>query len=120
MPTEDLRHPKRQENFHVTLGQKEKEKEGIRMGPEPQGGSCERGKVPAPWEGSLPAEKLDWTKGEFWSLRGERTTSLWKAKWRVTCTEGQHHNPAHPNLRYSSVGEDGGRVLSPREKTRVR
>ena len=30
------------------VGQKEKEKERIKMGPEPQGGSCEGGKLPTP------------------------------------------------------------------------
>ena len=39
-------------------------------------------------------------------------TDLWKAKWRATCTEGQHSHSVLPNLKYSSVSEGGGQVLS--------
>ena len=58
------------------VGQKEKEKEEIRTGSVPQGGSCEGGKVPAPWVGSSSAEKLDWIDGEFWRQNGESSEYL--------------------------------------------
>ena len=50
---------------HNRVGQKEKETEGIRMGPTPQGGSCEAGKLPAPWEISSLSGGQAWTKGKF-------------------------------------------------------
>ena len=69
------------------VGQKKKEKEGIRVGPASQGESSEGGKVPAPWEGSSPAEKLDWMEGGVLEpKKGRAATSFWKAKQRITCT----------------------------------
>ena len=40
------------------------------MGPAPLGGSCGRGKVPAPWEAPSPARSAG-TEGELQSLKGE-------------------------------------------------
>ena len=69
-------------------GQKEKEKEGIRMGPVPRGGICEGGKFSTSWEGASPSEKVHWMEREFWCLkRGRAAKGLWKAKCGVTCTE---------------------------------
>ena len=30
-------------------------------------------------------------------------TGLWKARWRVTCTDGQYHRPAPRSLRHLSA-----------------
>ena len=59
---------------------KESEK-GIRTGPGPLGGICERGKVPVPREVPLPVGRLAGTEGELWSLGGER--SNWFAAARM-------------------------------------
>ena len=41
---------------------KKKRKIGIVTGPVPLGGSCERGKVPSPWEASFMGEKISWDR----------------------------------------------------------
>ena len=58
------------------------------MGPVPWGGSCEGEKLPAPWEGSSPVEKLDWTEGEFWSLKGENSNQFVEAKTKNNLHRG--------------------------------
>ena len=62
------------------VGQKEKEKEGIRTGPAPQGGSCEGEKVPALWEVSSPVGRSAWMEGEFQSLIGQRSNRFVEGK----------------------------------------
>ena len=54
---------------------KEKEK-GIRMGPAPLGGSCERGKVPLPWEPLSTVGRSVGTERELQRLRGEHSSQL--------------------------------------------
>ena len=79
------------------------------MGPAPRW----EGYAPVPWKGSWPAEKLDqMVEGVLKPENRRAATSLWKAKWRVTWTEGQLRHSMPPNLKYSSVSEGGGQVLS--------
>ena len=46
------------------------------MGPVPLGGSCERGKVPSPWEPPSPAGRSARTEREIQRLRGECSNRL--------------------------------------------
>ena len=46
------------------------------MGPAPLGGSCERGKVPSPWELPSPAGRSAGTERELQRLRGECSNQL--------------------------------------------
>ena len=47
------------------VGQTEKEKEGNRLRPVPQGGICEGGNVPPTWEVSSPVGSSAWTECSF-------------------------------------------------------
>ena len=46
----------------------------------PQGGGCEGEMFPSPWEGSLPAEKLDWMEGESQNLKSDSSNQSVKGK----------------------------------------
>ena len=59
-----------------------------RMGPAPVEGSHERAKVPISWEVPAPAERSARTEWELWSLKGECSNWLEKAKRRPTQTVG--------------------------------
>ena len=96
---------------HNWVGRKEKETEGIRIGPVCWGGTCEGGKVPTPWEGSSLAEKLDWTEGEFSSLKQESSNWFVEGKMETNLNRGSHQYTALPKLRYTSVSEGGSRIL---------
>ena len=50
---------------------KDKSEKGTGLGPVPQAGSCERGKVPAPWEAPSPSGRSMGTERELCRLRGE-------------------------------------------------
>ena len=82
MLAKNFRLLKEQENLHVTgFEKKEREQQrqkGIRKGPAPREGGCERGKIPVPREASSQAERLAGTEQELQSLRGERS-SWWAA-----------------------------------------
>ena len=128
MPTEDLKCPKRQEKPPSNpVRQKEKEKEGMRTGPALQGGSCEGGKVPAPWEGFSPAEKLDWMEREIQSLRGESSNQSVQGKMETNLHRGLAPPPCTPQPEILLCWWWGGGwsvtqtpKLSSRERTRVR
>ena len=75
---EDTRHPKVQERApRNQLGQKQKDKKGIRTGPAPPGGSWKGGKVPPPWEAPSRAGTLAGTDGEPRRLK-ESTAASWR------------------------------------------
>ena len=74
--------------------QKEKQKEGIRIGPVPSRWSFEGGKLPTPLGRPSPVEILDWMEWEFSSLRGNSSNLFVEGKWKLTCTEGQHYHLA--------------------------
>ena len=78
---------------HNWVAQKEKEKEAIWVGPAPQGESCEGENVPAPWEGSSPAERLGWMEGELQSLRGESSNQFVEGKMESNMHKGS--TPPH-------------------------
>ena len=46
----------------------------------PQGGSCDGGKVSAPWEAPSLAGRSAWMEEEFWSLGGECSNQFAEAK----------------------------------------
>lgn len=81
---------------HNHVGQKEKEKERDHDEACAQGESCEEerflhpGKSPH-WGGAQPG----WRRS-FGAQKETAATSLQKANWRVTCTEGQHPRPCAP------------------------
>ena len=122
VPAKDFRHLKRQEN----TGPKEKEKEGIKTGPAPQGGSCE-GQVPTPWEVSSPAGRLACREGELWSLRGESSNWFVESKMENNLYRGSGGPPCAPQpetllcwWRWGSGAEAQTLELGPRERTRVK
>ena len=89
---EDTRHPKVQERApRNQLGQKQKDKKGIRTGPAPPGGSWKGGKVPPPWEAPSRAGTLAGTQGEPRRLGGERGGQLAAAR-----TEREPHGGSAP------------------------
>ena len=83
------------------------------MGPAPQGGSCEEGKVPTTWESPRCQETSP--EGELQSHRGEHSNFA-TDKTKVTCTDSQYCHPMLPSLRCSSASS-GLLEVSPRERT---
>lgn len=81
---------------HNQVGQKKKEKERDHDEACAQGESCEEerflhpGKSPH-WGGAQPG----WRRS-FGAQKETAATSLQKANWRVTCTEGQYPRPCAP------------------------
>ena len=81
------------------------------MGTAPLGGSCERGKVPAPWkaphwQGDQPRQK-----GSFRASEENAAAGFWQPEWRKDCTDGQGHRPAFPSLRNMITSVGWGWVL---------
>lgn len=98
------------------VGQKEKEKEGIRMGPVPRGGICEGGRFSTSWEGASPWEKVHW-------MEGESSKGLMEGKMGSNLHRGLALPFCIPQLlcwwEWGSGAEAQTPKLSHREKTRV-
>ena len=77
---------------------------GIRVGPVPLGGSHER----FLYTDKSPPRQGDHLglRGSFRGLEESEATSLWKAKQKEICINGQCHRLACPSLRCSSTGAD--------------
>ena len=92
----------------------------------PQGGGCEGGIFPSPWEGSLPAEKLDWMEGESQNLKGSSSNQSVKGKIESNLNRVSVPQPCAPQPETLFSHWGGSAVLkltlktSPRESIRVR
>ena len=111
---------------HNWRGQKEKEKEGIRLGPELQGRSYKGRKAHIPWEVSSLAVRSDWMEGELQSLRGEHSNQFVGGKRESNLHRRLALPPCapQPETLVGQCGQGLGAIaqaleVRPRERTRV-
>ena len=90
---------------------KTERKKGIRTGPAPLGGSCERGKASAPWEVPSLAGRSARTEEELQRLEGEGSNQFAEGKAERDRTDGPCRCLALPSLRCSPAGAGRGWVL---------